>query len=42
MFNVTPAAAEQIRTSAKQGQMEGMPLRVAARLDNDGSLQYAS
>ncbi|MDX1824711.1 MAG: iron-sulfur cluster assembly accessory protein [Thiohalomonadales bacterium] len=41
MFNVTPAAAEQIRTSAKQGQMEGMPLRVAAMLDNDGSLQYA-
>lgn len=41
MFTVTPAAAEQIRNSAKQGQMEGMPLRIAARQDPDGSLQYA-
>ena len=41
MFTVTPAAAEQIRESAKQGQMEGMPLRVAVRKDTDGSLQYA-
>jgi len=41
MFTVTPAAAEQIRNSAKQGQMEGMPLRIAARQDTDGSLQYA-
>ena len=41
MFTVTPAAAEQIRQSAKQGQMEGMPLRVAVRKDTDGSLQYA-
>jgi iron-sulfur cluster assembly protein len=41
MFTVTPTAAEQIRNSAKQGQMEGMPLRIAARQDTDGSLQYA-
>ena len=41
MFTVTPTAAEQIRQSAKQGQMEGMPLRVAVRKDTDGSLQYA-
>jgi iron-sulfur cluster assembly protein len=41
MFTVTPAAAEQIRQSAKQGKMEGMPLRIAARRETDGSLQYA-
>ena len=41
MFTVTPTAAEQIRNSAKQGQMEDMPLRIAARQDTDGSLQYA-
>lgn len=41
MFTITPAAAEQIRHSAKQGQMEGMPLRVAVRQDTDGSYQYA-
>ena len=41
MFTVTPVAAEEIRNSAKQGQMEGMPLRIAARQDTDGSLQYA-
>ena len=41
MFTVTPAAAEHIQNSAKQGQMEGMPLRIAARQDEDGSLQYA-
>ncbi len=41
MFTVTPAAADEIRNSAKQGQMEGMPLRIAARQDTDGSLQYA-
>ena len=41
MFTVTPTAAEQIRNSAKQGQMVGMPLRVAARQDTDGTLQYA-
>ena len=41
MFTVTPTAAEEIRNSAKQGQMEGMPLRIAARQDTDGSLQYA-
>lgn len=41
MFTLTPAAAEQIRESARQGQMQGMPLRIAARRETDGSLQYA-
>ena len=41
MITVTPAAAEQIRTSAKQGRMEGMPLRIAALRQADGSFHYA-
>ncbi|HEB66615.1 MAG TPA: iron-sulfur cluster assembly accessory protein [Gammaproteobacteria bacterium] len=41
MFTVTPAAAEQIIKSAREGQMEGMPLRIAARRETDGSIQYA-
>ncbi len=41
MITVTPAAAEQIRESARQGKMEGMPLRVAVtRLENE-SFHYA-
>lgn len=41
MFTVTPAAAEQIKLSAKQGNMEGLALRIAARYETDGSIQYA-
>ncbi len=41
MITLTPTAAEQIRASAKQGQMEGMPLRIAAKRDADGTIQYA-
>ena len=41
MITVTPEAAEQIKSSAKQGQMEGMPLRIAVQRNNDGSLHYA-
>ncbi len=40
MIIVTKVAAEQIRISAKQGQMEGMPLRVAAQRQKDGSIHY--
>jgi iron-sulfur cluster assembly protein len=40
MITVTPPAAEQIRTSAKQGRMEGMPLRIAAQRQADGSIHY--
>ena len=40
MITVTPSAAEQIRTSAKQGRMEGMPLRIAAQKQADGSIHY--
>ena len=41
MISVTPAAAKQIQDSATQGNMEGMPLRIAVtRLDN-GDFHYA-
>lgn len=41
MITVTPAAAEQIRKAAQEGQMEGMPLRIAAQPGPDGRYQYA-
>lgn len=41
MITVTPEAAEQIKNSAKQGQMEGMPLRIAVQRKEDGSFHYA-
>ena len=40
MITITPAAAEQIRTSAKQGQMTGMAMRIAATRNPDGTLHY--
>jgi len=41
MITVTKTAADQIRLSAKQVQMEGMPLRIAAQRQADGNLHYA-
>ena len=41
MFSVTKAAAEQIRTSAEQGNMGDLALRIAATKKPDGSLDYA-
>jgi iron-sulfur cluster assembly protein len=40
VINVTPTAAEQIRKSAKEGFMVGMPLRLAAKRQADGSIHY--
>ncbi len=40
MITVTPAAAEQIKFSAKQGNAEGLPLRLAATRQPDGSIHY--
>jgi iron-sulfur cluster assembly protein len=40
MLTVTPAAAEQIRTAARDGDCVGMALRVAARRVADGSIEY--
>lgn len=41
MITLSAAAAEQIRNSAKIGKMEGLPLRVAIKKNEDGSLHYA-
>jgi iron-sulfur cluster assembly protein len=40
MFQVTPAAARQVREAAKQGGAEGMALRLAAQQRPDGSFDY--
>ena len=40
MFQVTPAAARQIRAAAAQSDAAGMALRVAARQIADGSIEY--
>ncbi len=40
MFQVTPAAAQQIRAAAAQSEAAGMALRVAARQIADGSIEY--
>ena len=40
MITVTPAAAELIRQAAKQGGMEGLTMRIAAKRNPDGSIHY--
>lgn len=40
MIKLTPAAAKQIRLSAKEGNLEGLPLRIAATKQEDGSIHY--
>jgi iron-sulfur cluster assembly accessory protein len=41
MITVTPEAAEQIRESARQAKLEGMPLRIAVTRLENGSFHYA-
>ena len=41
MINVTPTAAAQIRAAAAASDADGLPLRIAARRDADGSVHYA-
>jgi iron-sulfur cluster assembly protein len=41
MISVTPSAAEQIRLSADQGGVQGMPLRIAVTRLQNGSFHYA-
>ena len=41
MFTISKNAAEEIRRSADAGNMDGMPLRVAAAKNADGSIRYA-
>jgi iron-sulfur cluster assembly protein len=40
MITVTPSAAEQIRNAAAESKAENMFLRIAARQEADGSIQY--
>ena len=41
MITLTAKAAKQIRYSASQGKLEGMPLRVAVTRNSNDSLHYA-
>ena len=41
MITATPEAAEKILESAKQGNTEGMPLRIAVTRLEDGNFHYA-
>lgn len=40
MITITPAAADQIRTSADQGGTQGLAMRIAAKRGPDGSIHY--
>lgn len=40
MITITDAAIEQIKASARQSDMVGMALRVAASKKEDGSIEY--
>jgi len=41
MMTITPSAAEQINASASQQDIKDMPLRIAAKKAEDGSIEYA-
>lgn len=41
MITVTQEAAKQIRESARQGNAEGLPLRIAAQRQDNGEIHYA-
>jgi iron-sulfur cluster assembly protein len=41
MITITPNAAAQIMTSAKEQHLDGLALRVAAQRQQDGNLHYA-
>ncbi len=40
MIKLTAEAARQIRQSAKEGKLEGLPLRIAGTKNPDGSIHY--
>ncbi len=40
MFTLTSAAAQQIQQAAQANDAHNMALRIAARLDADGSIEY--
>ncbi len=41
MIKLTEQAAKQIIDSAEQGKMQGIPLRLAIKQQDDGSFHYA-
>ena len=41
MISISPEAAKQIKASAEQGQTQGLPLRIAAKREDDGNIHYA-
>ncbi len=40
MFSVTDNAAKQIRQAAEQSEAQNMALRIAAKANQDGSIEY--
>jgi iron-sulfur cluster assembly protein len=40
MIKLTKRAADQVRASAEQGDMQDMALRIAARRNDDGTFEY--
>lgn len=40
MITISPRAAEQIRFSAEQSQSQDLPLRIAAKVSVDESIEY--
>lgn len=40
MFTLTPAAANRILDSARESDAEGMSLRIAAKIEEDGQLAF--
>ncbi len=40
MIKITPEAAAQVRKSAENSNAQNMPLRIAARREEDGSFVY--
>ena len=40
MFKLTKAAAREIRNSARDGDVEELPLRIAATRDSDRGISY--
>jgi iron-sulfur cluster assembly protein len=40
MFKITDEAAKQVKTASEQSDAAGMQLRIAAKANQDGSIEY--
>ena len=40
MITITPAAIDMIHRSASEGNLNGLPMRIAAKRNADGSIHY--